>query len=104
MCTAVTAAIVVPAIASSPDVNRTIAEITVRIDGDRRGGSGVIAYKKGNRYYVLTNTHVVNLPETYTIVTENGTRYSVDSGDILYMPGVDLAVLPFTSNAEYRVA
>lgn len=104
MGTAVTAAIVLPAIASNPDVNRTIEEITVRIDGYRRGGSGVIAYKKGNTYYVLTNSHVVNVPETYNIVTKNGTRYPVDAGDILYMPGVDLAVLPFTSNAEYRVA
>ncbi|MGK7902927.1 MAG: trypsin-like peptidase domain-containing protein [Hormoscilla sp.] len=102
--TAAMAAIVLPAIASIPDVNRTIKEITVRIDGDSRGGSGVIAYKKGNTYYVLTNSHVVNLPESYSIVTENGTRYPVDSGDILHMQGVDLAVLPFTSNAEYRVA
>lgn len=104
MGTAVTAALVLPAIAEITDVNGTIAEITVRIDGDRKGGSGVIAYKKGNTYYVLTNSHVVDLPETYTIVTENGTRYPVDSGDILHMQGVDLAVLPFTSNAEYRVA
>ncbi|MBC6421846.1 MAG: trypsin-like peptidase domain-containing protein [Hormoscilla sp. SP12CHS1] len=102
--TAAMAAIVVPALASIPDVNGMIAEITVRIDGYRRVGSGVIAYKKRNTYYVLTNTHVVNIPETYRIVTGNGTRYPVDSGDILYMPGVDLAVLPFTSNAEYRVA
>lgn len=37
------------------EINKIAGEITVRIDGQNRGGSGVIVEKQGNTYYVLTN-------------------------------------------------
>ncbi|NEP80455.1 MAG: hypothetical protein F6K39_21170, partial [Okeania sp. SIO3B3] len=34
------------------EINRIAGEITVRIDGPNRGGSGVIVEKQGNTYYI----------------------------------------------------
>ena len=102
--TAATIALVQVTVASTPEIDQIIQAVTVRIDGQRRGGSGVIASRQGDIYYVLTNTHVVNAPENYTIVTVDGSRYPVEATDILSMPGVDLAVLAFKSPSEYRVA
>ena len=99
-------AIAVPqvTVASTPQIDRVIQEVTVRIDGERRGGSGVLAYRQGDIYYAITNAHVVNAPENYTIVTADGSRYPIEAIDIIFMPGVDLAVLPFKSPSEYRIA
>ncbi|MFB2919476.1 S1 family peptidase [Aerosakkonema funiforme] len=84
-------------------------QITVRIDGPSEdgssNGSGVILDRKGNTYTVLTNYHVVQTPGNYNIQTQDGQTHKVEvSPEMVQLSGVDLAVLKFTSDRNYRVA
>ena len=83
---------------------RTIArEITVRIDSSNPG-SGVIIAKQGTTYYVATARHVVLTPDSYTVITHDGNKYPVNSVGIKKFADVDLAVVTFVSDRNYRVA
>ncbi len=84
-------------------IHQTAQEITVLIDGINPG-SGVIVSREGNRYYVLTAGHVVATEDEYTIVAPDGQRYYLDYRTVRQLPGVDLAVLQFTSDRNYQVA
>ncbi|MBO1350910.1 MAG: trypsin-like peptidase domain-containing protein [Hormoscilla sp. GUM202] len=78
---AATLALVQPQIAvglSSEEVGKIAQEITVRI--------------------------VIETPGTYTIITHAGRRYRVNANQDMCMPGIDLAMLRFTSTQSYRVA
>ncbi|BAZ37836.1 tetratricopeptide TPR_2 repeat protein [Calothrix sp. NIES-4101] len=83
------------------EVNSIAKEFTVLIGGDGVG-SGVIYDKKGNTYYVVTNQHVVASDGRYEIQTPNGDKYPVYRSREI--PGLDLAILEFNSNKNYRVA
>ncbi|NMF65714.1 trypsin-like peptidase domain-containing protein [Brasilonema octagenarum] len=83
------------------EVNAIAKQITVRIDGANTG-SGVIINRQGNTYTVLTNEHVVRLKGNYTLQTPDNRRYSFNQSVVKYFPGVDLAVLQFTSTENYR--
>ncbi|HEY9850247.1 MAG TPA: trypsin-like peptidase domain-containing protein [Leptolyngbyaceae cyanobacterium] len=78
-------------------------EATVFING-QNPGSGVIISRKGNTYYVLTAQHVVNSPDEYEIVTSDGTKHSLDYSTVKKLPGVDLALVQFTSDKHRRIA
>ncbi|MBR8840966.1 MAG: serine protease, partial [Stigonema ocellatum SAG 48.90 = DSM 106950] len=54
---------------SKAEVVKIATQITVRINSKTRYGSGVIIKKEGNTYTVLTANHVVDIPDTYEIVT-----------------------------------
>ena len=84
-------------------VNRIASEITVLVDGINPG-SGVIVAKNGNTYYVLTAKHVVATEDEYAIATPDGQRYPINYSTVRKLPGVDLALLQFTSDKNYRVA
>ncbi|MGB3507955.1 MAG: trypsin-like peptidase domain-containing protein [Microcoleaceae cyanobacterium] len=86
------------------EVNKIAGEITVRIDGANRGGSGVIVEKQGNTYYILTNWHVVNKVGDYQIRTPDGELHPVYYSLIKQVPGVDLAIVPFSSIQNYPIA
>ena len=79
-------------------------QITVRIDGKNRGGSGVIVEKQGEIYYVLTNWHVVEAVGDYQIITPDGASHEVYYGLIERLPGLDLAIIPFRSQNNYPIA
>lgn len=90
------------AVALTPaEVSAIGKEFTVRIDGDGLG-SGVIFERKGDKYYVVTNRHVVYKDGRYEIQTQDGSRYPVYYSQEL--PGLDLVVLEFKSNKSYRIA
>jgi tetratricopeptide (TPR) repeat protein len=90
------------AIALSPtQVSDVAREFTVLIDGDGIG-SGVIFERKGDTYFVITNQHVVSNDGKYEIQTPDGNRYPVYRSQVL--PGLDIAVLQFTSQKNYRLA
>ncbi|NET55778.1 MAG: serine protease [Symploca sp. SIO2E6] len=84
-------------------INQIAQEVTVLIDGINPG-SGVLISRQGNRYYVLTAGHVVATEDEYTIVAPDGQRYYLDYSRVQQLPGVDLAVLQFTSDRDYQVA
>ncbi len=90
---------------SATEVNKVAKEITVLIQSKKpRYGSGVIIKKEGNTYTVLTAAHVVDVADKYEIVTGDGQRYAVNYSTMKPMPGVDLAVVQFTSSQNYTVA
>jgi uncharacterized protein YjbI with pentapeptide repeats/tetratricopeptide (TPR) repeat protein len=92
-----------------PSVNpanlETIArEVTVLVGG-KCEGSGVIIAKSGKTYYVATAKHVVS---DYTnqcfLQTHDGKQHQLKSNATKVFSEVDMAVLQFTSNQNYRVA
>ncbi|MEG4801041.1 trypsin-like peptidase domain-containing protein [Microcoleus sp. ARI1-B5] len=92
------------ALALTADAVKTVAkQITVRIQGTK-GGSGVILEKQGSTYYILTNWHVVDKPGDYEVVTPDGQAHSVSYSLVRRVPGMDLAVVPFSSPQSYRLA
>ncbi|MGK7937343.1 MAG: GUN4 domain-containing protein [Xenococcaceae cyanobacterium] len=90
--------------ALSPEqINLRAKQITVRIDGSGIG-SGVIINQSDNIYAVLTNWHVVQNPGEYTVQTIDGRQHYVNPAEIEQLPGLDLAIINFTTNQNYQVA
>lgn len=86
-------------------VDKIAQQITVGIDSTKHGnGSGAIIAKKGNTYYVLTASHVVKNPDEYKLTTPDGEQYKIDNRAVKIFEGVDLAVIPFTSQKPYQIA
>ncbi|OBQ32799.1 MAG: hypothetical protein AN487_21710, partial [Anabaena sp. CRKS33] len=94
------------------NIDQIAQEITVLIPNANPEdmGSGVIIAQKGNIYYVLTADHVIwnrdekKLKDKLEIVAPDNQRYAINVSNAKRMPGVDLAVVQFTSNQKYRVA
>ena len=65
-------------------------------------GTGVIFKQDNNKYYVMTNYHVIEDGTRIKIVLTDGNRYevNVDGGDIYS----DIAVLSFDSKEDYTIA
>ncbi|WP_017719033.1 S1 family peptidase [Kamptonema formosum] len=108
---AATAAIISPQMAfalTAKELENLSQQITVLIerkDARSSSGSGVIIAREGNTYYVLTAYHVVEKTETeYGIKPSDGSEYKLDYSTVKKLPGVDLALLQFTSERDYRVA
>ncbi|MGK7874265.1 MAG: tetratricopeptide repeat protein [Xenococcaceae cyanobacterium] len=103
--------IVQPQMAAALTVNQiqTIAqEITVLIQGPAAPGSGVLIGKEGKTYYVLTARHVVEnigAGDEVDVTTHDGKVHSIDISKIQKLSDdVDLAVIEFTSDRNYRLA
>jgi S1-C subfamily serine protease len=87
----------------SPNIETLARSMLVRIDGKNRG-SGVTIAHCADRYFVLTNAHVIDQSQTAYILTGEGRRYVVKPNFIQILPKVDLAVLEFISRSRYPVA
>jgi tetratricopeptide (TPR) repeat protein/S1-C subfamily serine protease len=92
-------------------LNRQTRQQTVRIEANGGNGSGVIVAKQGSTYYVLTAKHVVSdinktkqLFPVIKTITHDQEIYTIQPTDITLAEGLDLAVVKFTSNANYPVA
>jgi tetratricopeptide (TPR) repeat protein len=83
-------------------VGEIARQVTVQIDG-QNPGSGVIIARQGQTHYMLTAEHVVATADEYEIVTPDGKKYPLDYKTVKKLPGLDLAVLTFTSPQSYRV-
>jgi serine protease Do len=88
---------------SPEEVNLRAKPIIVRIDGANVGSGSLIDYSNGV-YTVLTNWHVMKNPGEYIVQTVDGRQHQVDAASIKQLPGLDLAILKFTSNQNYQVA
>ncbi|MFM7408567.1 MAG: tetratricopeptide repeat protein, partial [Cuspidothrix sp.] len=94
------------------NIDQIAQEITVLIANanPKDMGSGVIIAQKGNTYYVLTADHVIwnsdekKLKDKLEIVAHDNQRYAINISNAKRMPGLDLAVVQFTSNQKYRIA
>ncbi|MEM1367146.1 MAG: trypsin-like peptidase domain-containing protein [Cyanobacteria bacterium P01_H01_bin.15] len=80
-----------------------LSQITVRIIGPS-SGSGVLVERVGDRYFVVTNTHVVRKPGSYGVVLPNGDRVPIPTAQIQPIPDHDFAILSFSSKEIYPVA
>jgi serine protease Do len=88
---------------SAPEVNQIAKAITVRIDG-QNPGTGVIVHRNTNTYTVITAEHVVATPDEYEIIVPGGNKFPLDYKTVKKLPGVDLALLQFTSPQTYPTA
>lgn len=107
--TAITSAIVImhPSAGmalTGEEVNDIAREVTVLIAGKNGSGSGVIIAKDSKNYYVLTAHHVVAKREEYKLLTSDKQAYKLDYDKVKQLPGVDLAVVEFTSDQNYKTA
>ncbi len=88
---------------SSAEVSAIAEAITVRIDG-QNSGSGVLIKRQDDVYTVLTAAHVVATADEYEVVTADELRYPLTYSNVKKFPGVDLALVEFTSSKPYQVA
>jgi S1-C subfamily serine protease len=81
-------------------------KITVRILTDTDMGSGVIIERRGHRYTILTNHHVVQKSEQnhYEILTPDGRTHLGRWLRSQQFGNLDLALVEFSSNQSYQVA
>lgn len=85
------------------EVNLRAKQIIVRIDG-ANVGSGAIVEHQGGNYTVLTNWHVMKNQGSYTLQTIDGRTHQVIPSSIKQLPGLDLAILQFTTDQNYQTA
>jgi len=89
------------------NISSIAKQITVRIEGAIQG-SGVIVNKKKNIYTVLTAWHVIKdfLPdeEVEIITSDNKTHIWIPKSKKRLRNEVDLALLKFKSNQDYKIA
>ena len=80
--------------------------ISVRTEFGSAIGSGVIIQKEGDTYYVLTARHVIDEAlEGYLFTQENFSQgYAFNPRVAKTIPGIDLAVIQFTSPRNYPLA
>lgn len=88
---------------SSAEVSAIAEAITVRIEG-QNSGSGVLIKRQDDVYTVLTAAHVVATADEYEVVTGDDLRYPLTYSNVKKFPGVDLALVEFTSSKPYQVA
>jgi tetratricopeptide (TPR) repeat protein len=88
---------------TAEQVNKIAEQITVLIEGKSQG-SGIIVAREGSTYYVLTAKHVIASGGELKIVGPDRNPYRVDSNNIIQLPGVDLAIVPFVSSSNYEIA
>lgn len=81
-------------------ISQIAKDTTVRIVS-QTAGSGVLIKQNGNTYTVLTAAHVVASVDDYEVITSNGSRFKPTT--IKKLPGVDLALVQFTSNQTHQV-
>ncbi len=84
-------------------VKSVATKVTVRIRVGAGGGSGVLIGKKGNKYLVLTNAHVVREQASITIQTPDGQRQTATRVKDIQTGKFDVALLEFTSSRAYQL-
>jgi tetratricopeptide (TPR) repeat protein len=89
--------------ATATDVQTVAREATVLIGDYSQGGSGVIIARSGNNYYVATAEHTIGKIEQYGLQTYDGEQHTFTANAVRKLPGVDLAILQFTSHKNYRI-
>jgi S1-C subfamily serine protease len=77
--------------------------ITVKVKVDRSWGSGILVRKRGSTYFVVTNQHVLDFGDRFSIQTADGRIYSAKARRIAFGDR-DLAVLEFQAKSKYEIA
>lgn len=74
--------------------------ITVRISAGDLWGSGILLWREGSNYFVLTNQHVLDLGDSYQVETYDQMRYSAYRHPTVQFENVDLGVLVFNAGVQ----
>ncbi|HEY9693010.1 MAG TPA: tetratricopeptide repeat-containing serine protease family protein [Oculatellaceae cyanobacterium] len=86
------------------ELQEIAAQITVKIDSNNNGGSGVIIGKKQQTYLVITNAHVTYGDNNFRIHTADGVIHQAQLVPNTKFSNPDLALLQFRSNKQYEIA
>ncbi|HIK06564.1 MAG TPA: tetratricopeptide repeat protein [Trichormus sp. M33_DOE_039] len=86
---------------STQQLKTLASRITVRVIGDKNGGSGTLLGKQGNTYLVLTNSHVIRGVKSINLQTSDGKIYSAQIVPNTNFEKFDLALLQFQTNQNY---
>jgi len=92
---------------SKKQLCNTARHISLKVIRGERWGSGILVKKQGTVYSLVTNGHVLEKKEDYTIQTYDGKKYQAkvlvrfDHGE---STGTDLAILQFNSSENYTLA
>jgi serine protease Do len=78
--------------------------ITVKLLLQDTWGSGILVYRQGQRYLVLTNQHVVASGQNYRVQTPDGRIYPASTYGKTNFQGNDLALVEFNSTQNYAIA
>jgi len=91
---------------SIKQLNQLTQSITVKVRSGEVLGSGILIYKQGSIYQVLTNAHVLRSADPpYQIQTPEGQIYPAKRLETINFHGNDLSLLQFSSpDNEYAVA
>jgi tetratricopeptide (TPR) repeat protein len=103
---------------SATEVEGVARSVTVKIKLQKRQsiGSGIIVHRKGDLYTLVTNQHVVCgegrgrcsqllAEEIYKLELPDGQQYQVQKSSIKILGNnLDLAIIQFRSNRNYKVA
>jgi tetratricopeptide (TPR) repeat protein len=92
---------------SKTEISKTAQSITVMIQDvqdPKFAGSGVIIKREGQTYTVLTAQHVLDSSNNFRVMAADEKQYPVIQGSIRKFPGVDLALIQFTSTESYSIA
>ncbi|MGB6297665.1 MAG: serine protease [Rivularia sp. (in: cyanobacteria)] len=86
---------------STKELQTLANKITVKIIGDRNGGSGTLIGKQGNNYLVLTNSHVIQGVNSIKLQTADGKTYSAEIVPQNKFKKSDITLLKFQSSQSY---
>ena len=89
---------------SAAQVQQIAQTTTVQIQSPRGVGSGVIIKREGNTYTILTAAHVVDDVRVHAVLPPNGKLVIGNRSDVQLFPGLDIALVQFTSSRPYPVA
>ncbi|MEM6613788.1 MAG: trypsin-like peptidase domain-containing protein, partial [Cyanobacteria bacterium P01_C01_bin.72] len=86
------------------EIRSLARNITVKIVdvNNSSNGSGVIYSRKNNVYSILTNQHVAGNGSNYEIYTPDGKSHQITYKE--EVPGLDLMVVQFQSEIDYKTA
>jgi tetratricopeptide (TPR) repeat protein/S1-C subfamily serine protease len=93
---------------SEAQIQQLAATITVKVIAGENGGSGILIRKEGQKagylYTVVTNQHVLEPGKPAQIQTGDGKKYPASLVKGVNFRGKDLALLQFSTNANYAVS
>ncbi|AFZ11447.1 Tetratricopeptide TPR_1 repeat-containing protein [Crinalium epipsammum PCC 9333] len=86
------------------ELKEIAVQITVKIDSNNNGGSGVIIGKKQQSYLVITNAHVTFGDNNFSIQTHDGVVHQAQLVPNTKFSNRDMALLQFRSSKQYEPA
>jgi serine protease Do len=91
--------------AKNSTVEKIAKEVTIRVLGNGSPGSGVIIAQSGKTYTALTCQHVVpdGKKGSYRVLLADGKTYPAQVKFTPKLKGLDLALVEFESDTNYRV-